>query len=209
MLSINQPGVDQLVRCHSLNSLKVLDPMVIAQHAPALLALLQDPSHNVRTNVVHALRPLGARWQGEHAIKQLVLRLESDENVWARFAVLKTLSRFEPHALAPYAKEVAFSLLATGHSRPPIPAQGAFSLQLQLQGENAARGNMRMVRKEALALLRRVRDHNRRSSRLAVRDVARALLPAMREHECAEIAGEVADVVERELCAVEDLGGWD
>ena len=42
----------------------LLDPTLIASRAPLLLSLLQHPSANTRTNVIHALRPLGVVLDG-------------------------------------------------------------------------------------------------------------------------------------------------
>ena len=124
------PAVTEMERARALADLKLLSPLIIGLHAPKLLPLLQAASANMRTNVLNALRPLGPTWNGKHASKLLVLRL-SDDNIWARFATLKTLNMFDGPVIAPHASALALQLMASGDDFDPFACRLVRNMALE------------------------------------------------------------------------------
>ena len=143
-------------RREALGWLKLLDRMLLAEHAKRLLSLLQRASDsNTRTLVVHTLRPLGSRWNGKYMVGALAPCLR-DDNHWARFAALRTLETCPREDIAPHHEAIVAQLGATG-----------FDVQCD-----------RMVRRTALDELRRA---CRRPWAASMRVTLAAALPLLRE----------------------------
>lgn len=156
-----QPTVEQ---SKALSSLKELNVLVVALHAPFILSLLGHASSQLRTLALHVLRPLGAEWNATHSVLALVRRLD-DDNHWARNATLRAMediSASHPSALEPHLRPIAAQLSASGFDADAD----------------------HLVRRSALMLLRRA-TAGARSSQVAGKcesEVA-AALPSLEAHD--------------------------
>ena len=95
-------------RKYALQTLGLLEPATLAQHADAVVAMLEDPDEGVRCKALDTMRQLDPATLAQHV--DAVVNMLDDPGDYSCRTALKTLGKLDPATLAQHADAVVAKL---------------------------------------------------------------------------------------------------